>query len=198
MAKPGTVGEILEGTAAAAAPIVEPTKPKRASATVLRLNEELAAALRLREMLGNDAETDPQLLLDTIEGETDLAEMVCVLHRETLTDQAMLDGTKAMIATLQERASGIEKRIETKRGIILMAMDRSGLGTIRGPLATFSLRDTKAKLVVDEESQIPARFFVPADPKLDREAVKVALEAGDDVPGAKLSNPGISLTIRMK
>jgi hypothetical protein len=197
---PGTVGEILdklppvEGEARP----VTPEKTKRGSATVLRLNAELANALKLREMLGNDAEADPQLLLDTLEGETNLAEMVCVLHEETLSDQAMLDGTKAMIATLQERASGIERRIETKRGLIMMAMDRSGLGTIRGPLATFSLRDTKPKLVVGEESQIPSRFFKPADPKLDRDAVKTELEAGKEVPGASLSNPGISLTIRMK
>jgi hypothetical protein len=42
----------------------------------------------------------------------------------------------------------MEKSIETRRNIILMAMDKAGLGTIKSPLGTMSVRDTTPKLLV--------------------------------------------------
>ena len=60
-------------------------------------------------------------------------------------------------------------------------------------------RDTNAHIENSAvEALIPAKFWKPQDPKLDRAAVAEALKAGETVPGASLSNGGLSLSIRVK
>lgn len=169
---------------------------KRNSVTVKTVGKELARALEIKELLREH--DDPTLVLDMIEGSTNLAESCCAVYEETLEDETLLAGVKATIADLKARQSRLEHSIETRRNVILMAMDRAGLDTIKSPLATLTRRPTPPKLIVADEAQIPARFWKPADPTLDRSAVKDALSAGEAVEGASLSNGGISLSIRTK
>lgn len=169
----------------------------RRSLTVRKVGQELSRAVEIRKALAEHAD-DPQLILDTIEGETDLAEACAVVWEETLEDETMITGINAMICTLQARQARLERSIETRRGIILMAMDRAGVGTIKTPLATLSVTVTPRKVIVTDEAQIPARFWQPQDPKLDRKALGEALKASEPVPGATLSNAGITLTARVK
>jgi len=173
-----------------------PDGSTRSSVTVKVINAELREAMKLRQALGEDA--DPTLLLNTIEGETNLAEACVVVLEQTHEDEILIEGLAAKIAELTIRKGRMEKSVESRRGIILMAMDKAGLHTIRSPLGTMSVRDVKPKLVVMDEAKIPARFWKPADPTIDRAAVKAALDANETIPGATLSNGGIGLSIRIK
>lgn len=170
--------------------------PVRNSVTVRQIGAELNDAMKLRQMLGEEA--DPKLILDTIEGETNLAEACVIVLEETHEDEALLEGLKAKIDELKVRQGRIEKSIETRRNIIAMAMDKAGLQTIKSPLGTMTLRPTPPKVQVIDEAEIPARFWKPSDPKLDRAALAEALKARETVPGAALSNAGIALSIRTK
>lgn len=169
----------------------------RKSVTVKTLASELNRAVEIRRALAEHAD-DPQLILDTIEGETDLAEACVVVYEETLEDEILLAGIDATIESLKQRKSRVERSIEARRGIILMAMDKAGLQTIKAPLATLSMRETPPKVQVTEEAKIPSKFWKPSDPTLDRKALAEALKAGEAVEGASLSNGGISLSIRVK
>jgi len=173
-----------------------PDGSTRSSVMVKAINAELREAMKLRQALGEDA--DPTLLLNTIEGETNLAEACVIVLEQTHEDEILIEGLAAKIAELTIRKGRMEKSVESRRGIILMAMDRAGLHTIRSPLGTLSVRDVKPKLVVTDEAKIPARFWKPAEPTLDRAAVKAALDANETIPGATLSNGGIGLSIRIK
>jgi hypothetical protein len=51
-------------------------------------------------------------------------------------------------------------------------------------------------LIVDEAA-IPADFWKPSDPKLDKKAVGEALKAGREVAGAMMSNGGETLQVRV-
>lgn len=164
------------------------------SYTVSKVGDELANALALRLALRGEA--DAQLVLDMIEGSTNLHEAVCVVAEEILEDEIVLEGTKAMLAALGERKARIEKSIEDRRNIILMAMDRAGIPTIKSPSCTLSTRDVPAKVVVIDEAAIPASYFTTPEPKLDKRALGEALKGGAAVPGAELSNGGIGLTLR--
>lgn len=170
--------------------------PARLSATVKAISNELRDALRLRAQLGEDV--DPKLLLDTIEGETNLAEACVFVLEQTNEDEILLEGLKAKIEELSVRKGRMEKSIADRRTIILMAMDRAGLHTIRSPLGTLSVRATLPKATISDEAVIPAKFFKPQDPKLDKAALLDALKSGEAVPGASLSNGGIQLSIRVK
>lgn len=169
----------------------------RNSFTVRKIGQELSRAVEIRRALADHAD-DPALILDTIEGETDLAEACCVVLEETMEDETLIAGIKSTIADLEARKSRIERSIETRRNIILMAMEKAQVQTIKSPLATLSVGRVAPKVIVTEEANIPARFWKPSDPTLDRKALKAALDGNEAVPGASLSNGGINLTIRVK
>ena len=168
----------------------------RASTTVKKIGTELNRAVEIKRALAEY--DDPALILDMIEGETDLAEACCVVLEETMEDDTLLAGLEDKISELEARKSRVERSIDTRRNIILMAMEKAGLQTIKGPLATLTVREVPRKTIVTDEALIPAKFWKPSDPRLDRAALGDALKGGEQVPGAELSNTGVSLSVRVK
>ena len=169
----------------------------KGSAVVRKLGEELTRYQKIKAQLAGD-DVDPQALLDTLEGETELHEACLVLADAIQENEDLALAITTRIAALQARRSRLEASADTLRNIILMAMERAELDTIKGPLATLSRRQIKPALIIEQDEQIPASFWKTADPILDRKALKAALDAGEAVPGARLSNGGIGLTIRTK
>ncbi len=165
------------------------------SYSTAKVREELAGWQKIRAVLSDDL--DPQTLLDTLEGETNLFEAILVVEEEILEHEILLAGLEKMLATLGERKSRHKATIETLRTTILAAMDRAEIPTIRGATATLTRRKTPGQPIIDDEAEIPSEFFVPQPPKLDKAKLKEALANGP-VSGAHLSNGGISLTIRRK
>jgi hypothetical protein len=164
------------------------------------VSNEATKYAKLKEQL-QAAELDEQCILDTLEGETNLNEALAEVAQSALEDEAMAEGLTGLIQSLQERKSRLEKPGETKRTLIIMAMETRRIekrqAAERHPLG----RATKPKLVVTDESLVPAQYFKPVDPVLDKAALKAALESlkpGKTIPGAELSNGGVSLTIRVK
>lgn len=166
------------------------------SFTVVKIGDELNNAIDIRRMLRE--QDDPQLILDMIEGSTELHEAILVVHDEIQEDAILAGGLKAAIETLQSRQARIEKSIETRRQIILSAMVKAEIDTIKSPVVTLSTKNTPPKTIITEEAQIPAKFWKAQDPTLDKRALAEALKAGEIVPGAELSNGGITLGVRVK
>lgn len=163
------------------------------SYTVTKVGDELANALAIRGALR--AEADAQLVLDMIEGSTDLHEAICVVAEEIGEDEILLDGIKAAQTNLAARKARVEKSIDDRRNIILMAMDRAGIPAIKSPTCTLSVRSTPPQAVIIDESAIPADYFITKEPTLDKRTLAAALKNGP-IPGAELSNGGIGLTLR--
>ena len=161
------------------------------------LKRQLQSWQELREKI-ESPDIDPQTILDTLEGETNLHEALLAIAKEVMEREAANSGIVGMIADLQARKNRNETAAETLRTIILQAMDAAGIPTIKGDFCTLSKRNVKGKLMIEDETQIPARFFVTPSPEIDKKALKEALENTEDVPGACLSNGGISLTMRIK
>ena len=171
--------------------------PDRRSLTVRAISSELNKAVELRRALAEHAD-DPALILDAIEGETNLGEACAIVLEQIHEDEILVEGLKAKLQELTTRKGRMEKSIEDRRNIILMAMEKAGIPTIRTPLGTLSVRPTPKQAIITDESQIPARFWKPQDPKLDRAELAAALRCGELVPGATLGNGGIALTLRVK
>lgn len=102
------------------------------------------------------------------------------------------------IKSLQERKDRHEKVKDKLRTIILQVMDNAGLPTIKEPHVTISVSNLAAEVHIMEEAKIPARFWIPQDPKLDKKALGEALKEGEEIEGAQLGNGRINLTIRRK
>ena len=143
-------------------------------------------------------DADDQVLADTLEGISDLDQLLIALIRSADEDQILVNGIKARIEELTERKKRLEHRIEAKAGIALRTMERANLPKIEAPDFTLSTRRTPASVVITDEKVIPAQFWRAQDPVLDKKAISEALKAKNEVPGASLSNGGVSLAIRRK
>ena len=179
------------------APAGDAKKRKPGPAIYAKTSREIVNAEKIKAAIGEEA-CDPQLLLDMVEGETSLFECLAVLVEEIQEDEIILDGIKELMAGLSARKSRTEKTIETKRNLALMAMEKVGIPSVRLAAATLTVSATPAQAVITDESQIPARFWEAQDPKLNKTDLASALRAGEQVPGAELSNGGVKITVRVK
>lgn len=163
-----------------------------------QIDREAQAARALRESLAALIENDEGLALDMIEGETSLVECVDALLEANTQDAVIVAGAEKVVADLEARAKRVEDRIRMRRGLIEQAMVIAEIKKLERPAATLSLTNRPASLIVSDEAAIPSRFWVAADPKLDRKALGAALKDGEAVTGATLSNAAPSLTVRVK
>jgi hypothetical protein len=141
---------------------------------------------------------DEETLADTLEGITDLHEMIAAVIRSALVDEALKAGLRFRLDEMKRRLSRIEERAGKKRQLALNAMSEVGLSKLEQPDFTASARAGTPSLVVVAEEAIPQPYWRPQPPKLDRQAVLSELKRGDGIPGAQLSNPKPVLMVRTK
>jgi hypothetical protein len=139
---------------------------------------------------------DDDLVIGTVEGETQLVEAIAKALDEIDECDVITSGLAAKIQAFSARKASTEARSQRLRAAIEQAMAILDLKTVRLPTATITLRAVNPGLEVVEEADIPSAYWTPSAPKLDRKALKDALDSGHDIPGARLNNGGVSLTIR--
>ena len=163
------------------------------------LLHELAHHQYLRDQLAAQfPDADEETLMDTLEGMTDLTEMVASVVRSRLDDLALFAALRARMSDMQERAGRLEQRADKKKEVVASVMERACLKKLTEPDFTLSLRSTNPPLVVTDEGEIPEDFWKPQTPKLDRQGIINALKAGREVPGATLGNGGVTISVRTK
>jgi hypothetical protein len=163
------------------------------------LLHELAHHQYLRERLEAEfPDADEETLRDTLEGMTNLHEMISAVIRSRLDDLALGVALRARMADMQERLARLENRAEKKKEIVTSVMERAGLKKLTEADFTLSLRATSPPLIVFDEHEIPEDFWRAQPPKLDRQGMIAALKAGRDVPGATLGNAAMTISVRTK
>lgn len=150
--------------------------------------------LTLYPELGDDA----QALADMLDGLTSFNEMVVAVMNSAEDDAALAAALNNRMNDMQTRERRLADRHDAKRRAVALAMEAAGVRKIEAPEFTISLRALPPKVLVTDETQIPAEFWKEKTVKtLNKTLLKEALET-DTVPGAELSNGGASLTIRTK
>jgi hypothetical protein len=165
------------------------------------LRREAEAAKRLLASLRDSGDANDQEIVETaIEGETSLIEAISATMDANDEDDILIVGIKAKEETLADRRKAAEQRIERRRAAMEQAMIITEQEKFTLPTATIFLTKRKPNTVIDSEAEIPAVFWtIPkVEPKLDKKALKEALEAGEEIPGAHLDNGSISLSIRRR
>lgn len=158
------------------------------------LSKQIAAARVLKVAL--EGFDDLDLLRDSIEGETTLHEAIARVMASLLDDEVMLAGLDEMLKVMGARKSRIEKRVERQRAAIEQGMIAGELKTLPLPDATLSIREIAPKIIVTDETKLPAEFFTPQPPKLNKSALNAAVNNGLTFEGVTFSNKSTSLSIR--
>ena len=165
----------------------------------LILTVEASKYLQLKQnLIAQYPEADEDTLLDTLEGITDLHEMIAAVIRSALVDEALQAGLRRRLDDMKERLSRLELRASKKRELALHAMNEVGLIKLEQPDFTASARAGSPALIVVAEEKIPVAYWVPQPPKLDRQAILGRLKHGIEIPGAEMSNPKPVLSVRTK
>ena len=167
------------------------------SARPLALEVSTYQALRGR-FLDEWPEIDEDTLADSLEGITDLHEMIAAVIRSALVDEALHAGLRFRLDDMRERLSRLEVRAAKKRQLALEAMSEVGFTKLEQPDFTASTRAGSPALIVVAEDKIPNAYWVPQPPKLDRQTILGELKRGAEIPGAQLSNPQPVLMVRTK
>jgi hypothetical protein len=167
--------------------------------SALLLKNELQLYNRLHErLLEQLPDIDDETIRDTLEGITDLHEMIAAVIRSALVDEALHAGLRFRLDDMKERLSRLELRANKKRELALEAMTEVGLTKLEQPDLTASARTGSPALVVIAEDRIPEAYWLPQPPKLDRQAVLAELKRGIEIPGAQMSNLKPVLSVRTK
>jgi len=150
---------------------------------------------RIREQ---DPQIDEQTLADTVEGLTDLNEILTTIIRAALTDEALATGLKGRIAEMEDRLARLQDRAAKRRQIAKDVMVELDLKKLTAADFTASIRPGTPALLVIDEAAVPSIYWEPRDPKLNRQGLLADLKGGAEITGAALSNPEPVLSVRTK
>jgi hypothetical protein len=163
------------------------------------INLEVPKLQLMRErLLAEYPDLDNETLADTLEGITDLHEMIAAVIRSALVDEALQVGLRGRVIEMKERLSRLELRANKKRELALEAMTEVGLTRLEQPDFTAFTRAGSPSLIVIAEERIPEPYWLPQPPKLDRQAILAELKRGIEIPGAQMSNAKPVLSVRTK
>ena len=165
------------------------------------MNLEFAAATyrAIRDRIrAQDPEIDEQTLADTVEGLTDLHEIVAALLRSALADEALATGLKGRIAEMEDRLARLQDRASKRRQIAKDVMVELDLKKLQAPDFTASIRPGTPALMVIDEAAVPSIYWEPRDPRLNRQGLFADLKQGAEITGVSLSNPEPVLSVRTK
>ena len=155
------------------------------------------AAIRDR-LRAEDPQIDDQTLADTVEGLTDLHEIVTAIIRSALTDEALVLGLKCRISDMQGRLDRLQDRASKRRQIAKDVMVELDLKKLTAPEFTASIREGLPALMVINEHAVPSIYWQPGEPRLKRHDLAHDLKQGAEIEGATLSNPEPVLSVRTR
>lgn len=151
------------------------------------LRTEAAHYRLLADQLKEDyGHLDDETLHDTLQGLSELPEMIEEIVRSSLDDEALIAGLKTRIEAMNARIGRLKERHERKRQLSTWVMGCCGIAKLEASDFSVSLSHGQMRLQVVNEALIPPLYLVPQPPKLDKVSLAAALKRGDAVEGANL------------
>lgn len=149
--------------------------------------EYRAAAEKLAEL-----DLDAQTIADTLEGLSgDLetkAQNVAFFVRNLQSTAAAIKQAESDMAA---RRKAMENRADSLMRYLFDSMTVAGIEKIECPHFRLAIKNNPAAVEIFEPGLVPASFMrtpEPPPPSPDKTAIKEALKAGQDVPGARLTS----------
>lgn len=140
---------------------------------------------------------DSDLRLDSLSGETPLPELMSKLVRLRQERLAQINGLDAYLEELGLRRARLVRGAEGLKGLMLRLMSTARLPSLVLPEATIGVSKGRNTVSIVDLEALPQGYFSTVR-QADKAAIKQALEAGQDVPGAALVTGENTLTVRQK
>ena len=138
---------------------------------------------------------DEELRLDMLEGSTTFVETIDRLLRKIMNDQYLSYGASTALLEIKERRDRFDRRVEFNREVIRQLMEAADIRKLELSLGTISLSNKPKSVVITDVEKIPDNYFrVKKEP--NKTEIKAALEAGETIEGATMSNGGTTIQIR--
>jgi hypothetical protein len=145
-----------------------------------------------------DPQIDERTLADTVEGLTDLHEILAVIIRAALADHSLATGIEGRIAEMLARRDRLQDRAAKRRQIAKDVMVELDLKKLTAPDFTASIRPGTPALMVIDEAAVPSVYWEPREPRLNRQELATDLKQGAEIAGVALSNPEPVLSVRTR
>jgi len=145
-----------------------------------------------------DPQIDEQTLADTVEGLTDVHDIVAAIVRAALADEALATGLKTRIAEMQDRLARLQDCAVKRRQIAKDVMLELEIKMITAPDFTVSIRPGMPSLLILDEAAVPSIYWQEVASRLDRQGLLNELKEGADIKGVTLSNPEPVLSVRTR
>lgn len=155
------------------------------------LYEMTAQASALYELLQNE-EIDAQTFTDTLEaiGAEEKIESYCHVIKELQGD---FEKFKAESDRLTARMKTAKNGIDRMKESLLTFLKVSGQNKVKAGTFAVSIGTSKQTNILDE-ALIPAEYKTPQPDKIDKTAIKKAIESGQAVSGAEIIiNEGVRI-----
>lgn len=166
---------------------------------MIRFDLTASQVVSVMDMLAQiGVDDDDRLVLDTLEGETDLFAMLSKLLAQVEDDEGTVATLKEQIEARRFRIASAEARIARGRAMIGTLMDFAQQDKIVLPEATLSRRTVAAKLEVADKEAVPQSLSVAKwAPNMD--AIKAEFADADTLPNWLARIPeSKSITVRRK
>ena len=157
----------------------------------MNLYEMTTNAMALYELL-TSGEIDEQTFNDTLEamGTEEKLESYCKVIRQLEADSDALAYEKARI---EKKKKTVDNSIKRMKDAVIRFVKASGTNKASAGTFTVAISTSKATKIIDE-SKVPVRFLVEQAPKLDVDAIRKELLAGEVIEGCELQiNEGVRI-----
>jgi hypothetical protein len=154
----------------------------------------LEKVAEIRALLGD---ADPELVHDTLEGQTEVFEIMDWLLAKLGDEEGLEEAISSRMKALGERKAACQNRQQRLRDALLACMTATGEKSLRRPEATITLGAKKQGIQSIDEAVLPEPFWKTTR-SVSRTAINEAITKGEPVPGVVLDNGGVSLAVRRK
>jgi hypothetical protein len=136
-----------------------------------------------------DSGADEQTLNDTLEGEAWPLELKAQNYGFVIRNlEATAASIKEAEAQMAARRKALEKRAAYMLERLKTGMEIAGVNELSCPYFQIKIKKNPPAIDVWDEKQIPEQYWVQPEPPpktIDKKAIKAAIDADIDVPGAK-------------
>ena len=111
--------------------------------------------------------------------------------------EAEIDALKAHKATIDQKIKTRTNKIAWLKNYLRENMVASGIDKIECPLFTVTCRKPSKVVVIDDEDLVPDDYMnVKVTTTPDKKAIAAALKEGEDIPGCRLADGQVGITIK--